>query len=62
MRREERKRGEGETIVSVATNEREMERETSHNTMEETLLSIPFIQASENEDQVKRLAFYTWTL
>ena len=24
--------------------------ETSHNTMEETLLSIPFIQASENEE------------
>ena len=50
----------GESIVSVATNEREMEMKKQVTTQwEETLFSITLFQASKNEDQVKRFAFYT---
>ena len=50
----------GESIVSIATNEREMEMKKQVTTQwAETLFSIPLFQASKNEDQVKRLAFYT---
>ena len=41
----------GETIVSVATNERKMEMKKQVTTQwEEALFSIPLFQASENED------------
>ena len=44
----------GETIVSVATNERKMEMKKQVITQwEEALFSIPLFQASKNEDQVK---------
>ena len=59
-RRENRECGEGESIVSVATNESKMERkEARHNTMvKETLLSIPPLQARKNEDQGPPFGLY----
>ena len=45
----------GESIVSVATNEREMEMKKQVTTQwEEALFSIPLFQTSKNEDQVKK--------
>ena len=61
-RRENPKHGEGESIVSVATNESKMERrkQARHNTMgKETLLSIPPLQARKNEDQGQPFGLYT---
>ena len=63
-RRENHEHGEGESIVSIVTNESKMEgrKEARHNTMvKETLLSIPPLQARKNEDQGQPFGLYTRT-
>ena len=58
MRREERKRGEGKTIVSVATNEREMEMKKQVTTQwKEALFSIPLFNQARMKTKSKDLSF-----
>ena len=61
MREKNRKRGEGETIVCVATmetNGKEKQDLTHKSGGKQCSLFLAFTK--KNEDQVKRLVFYTW--